>query len=172
MLGKIQVFKEYRSQQCKKFWKALHVTSLLNLSLRSGRIPTEWKESSVVPIPKTSSATSPNNYRPISLLSIPSKVLEHHVYTIIMQHLEDYNPLADSQWGFQLGKSTVSALLTTTHSCLRTLERWRYWNSIFVRHLTQSPMKRLQQIGLSAHILSWISDYLTSRFLTYLHHLS
>ena len=81
----------------------------------------KWKKSPVALIPKTSPATSPNNYRPISLLCIPSKVLEHHVHTLIMQHLEDYHPLADSQWGFQHGKSTVSALLSTTHSWPSTL---------------------------------------------------
>ena len=72
------------------------VTSLLNLSLRTGRVPEEWKRSSVVPIPKKSPATTPNSYRPISLLSIVSKVLEHHVHTLIMEHLHNQHPLSES----------------------------------------------------------------------------
>jgi len=58
------------------------VTILLNLSVRSYRcVPEEWKRSSVVPIPNKSPATTPNSYRPISLLSIVGKVLEHHYGT-------------------------------------------------------------------------------------------
>ena len=54
-----------------------------------------------MPIPKTSVPKSSNNYRPISLLSVVSKVLERHVYNLIASHLET-NPLSDSQWGFRL----------------------------------------------------------------------
>ena len=146
------------------------VTSLLNLSLRTGRVPEEWKRSSVVPIPKKSPATTPNSYRPISLLSIVSKVLERHVHTLIMEHLHNQHPLSESQWGFQPGKSTVSALLSTTYSWLETLEEGNEIGAVFfdlqkafdsVPH--QCLMEKLQQTGLSDHILSWISDYLTCR---------
>ena len=40
---------------------------LMNLSLQTGTIPTEWKKSLIVPVPKTSSATTPIDYRPIDL---------------------------------------------------------------------------------------------------------
>ena len=58
------------------------LTELFNLSLTSGRIPSKWKLSSVVPIPKSSgSADNPSNYRPISLLSVVSKIMERHIFT-------------------------------------------------------------------------------------------
>ena len=44
------------------------VTNLFNLSLRLGHIPANWKHSSIVPIPKNTTGTSPQDYRPISLL--------------------------------------------------------------------------------------------------------
>jgi len=55
------------------------VTRLFNLSIQSGKVPAEWKQFLVVPIPKSSDLSSPNNYRPISLLSILSKLLERHI---------------------------------------------------------------------------------------------
>jgi len=88
------------------------VTILFNLSLQSGRILKGWKQSMIVPIPKNSPANSPKDYTPISLLGILSKVL----HSIISQHLAQHHPLSNSQWGFQSGKSTVSALLTTVDS--------------------------------------------------------
>ena len=52
------------------------LTKLFNLSLQSSTIPSVWKKSLVVPIPKNSEMKDPTNYRPISLLPIVSKVLE------------------------------------------------------------------------------------------------
>ena len=69
------------------------VTTLFNLSLQSSCIPTGWKQSMIVPIPKNSPANSPKDYRPISLLGILSKVLERHVHSIISQHLAQHHPL-------------------------------------------------------------------------------
>lgn len=50
-------------------------------------------------VPKRSPATTPDSYRPILLLSVLSKVPEHHVYTIISDHLQTFHLLAESQWG-------------------------------------------------------------------------
>ena len=50
------------------------ITKLMNTSIRLGKLPTAWKISSVVPVPKGSNHTSINNYRPISLLPIVSKI--------------------------------------------------------------------------------------------------
>ena len=128
------------------------VTSLLNLSLRSGRIPMEWKKSFVKPIPKTSSATSPNNYRPISLLSILNK---RHIYTIII--LSAIIHLLTLSGDFSLGNQLyISTLLTTTHSWFRILESCGEIGAVFfdLRKTFDSVplvrlMQKLQQAGLS-----------------------
>ena len=49
---------------------------LINLSMISGTIPNEWKLAKVIPIFKYGDRTDPNNYRPISILLILSKILE------------------------------------------------------------------------------------------------
>ena len=49
---------------------------LFSLSLTSGKIPTEWKIHTIVPVFKSGDKTSIKNYRPISLLNHVSKVLE------------------------------------------------------------------------------------------------
>ena len=98
------------------------VTKLFNLSIQSGQIPTEWKQLLVVPIPKASNKSSPSNYRPISLLSVLSKVLERHIHMLITDHLTEHHMLSDNQWGFSAGKGTITALLTTTHDWFGMLE--------------------------------------------------
>ena len=98
------------------------VTQLFNLSIKNGRVPRGWKLSTVVPIPKSGRSHSPDNYRPISLLSVLSKVLEKHIHTLIFNHLKQHYPLSDCQWVFRNGQSTVSALLSTIHHWLQLME--------------------------------------------------
>ena len=86
------------------------ITKLMNMSICSGKFPTAWKTSSVVPIPKGSNHTRITNYRPISLLSIVSKILEKCIHSLIFNHLNAHHPIALQQWGFQPKKSTVAAL--------------------------------------------------------------
>ena len=103
----------------------------MNLSLQTGTVPTEWKKSLIVPIPKSSTATTANDYQPISLLSILSKVLKQHVHHIILDHLHIMHPLSNSQWGFQPGKSTVTALLATVDNWLRMLDEGSEIGAVF-----------------------------------------
>ena len=110
------------------------VTHLFNLSLKSGEVPEAWKTSSVVSIPKTHRPSdNPIDYRPISLLSTLSKLLEKHVYKLLWQHLNANGLVSDSQWGFCPSRSTVTALLSTLHAIFQLLEKGSdmcliFWN--------------------------------------------
>ena len=52
------------------------VTALFNQTIRQGKIPNDWKTARITPIPKVSDCTQVENYGPISILSILSKLLE------------------------------------------------------------------------------------------------
>ena len=58
------------------------ITKLFNISIRTGKLPDQWKLSMVVPIPKSSNLSEPSNYRPISLLCILGKLLEKHIWKL------------------------------------------------------------------------------------------
>ena len=91
---------------------------IFNQSLAEGKVPTEWKLANVVAIPKDDNKaliTLVSNYRPISLLSLPSKLMERHVYNLLLDHLNNINFLSDSQFGFRSKRGTVNALLVVTH---------------------------------------------------------
>jgi len=59
----------------------------LNLSIQTCSFPELWKCARIVPVPKKGDLSLPENYFPISILSLPSKLLERHVYQIISNHL-------------------------------------------------------------------------------------
>ena len=140
------------------------VTSLFNISLKLGRVPLEWKESRIVPIPKVPVPRTPDNFRPISLLSVLSKVFEKHIYSLITNHL-DATPLSDSQWGFRIGRSTVSALLSIVDDWLRLLEEGKEICATFLDYrkafdsVPHRPlMDKLSSLNLNPFLIRWISD--------------
>ena len=146
------------------------VTKLFNLSLKSGTFPQAAKMSLIMPIPKSLDPTSPSNYRPISLLSILSKVLERHVSSHIFEELDLSCHPAFHQWGFRPGHSTGSALTTTIDDWLRSMDLGKPVCSVFfdvrkafdsIPHATL--VSKLQSLGLNDFILRWICDYLRGR---------
>ena len=104
------------------------ITKLFNQFLTAGKIPSQWKESIVVPIPQLDNYNSPTNYRPISLLSILGKLLEQHVHHVILDHLDEHYPLSNRKWGLTEGRGTVTSLIATIHDWLYNLDRG---NSLF-----------------------------------------
>ena len=127
--------------------------------------------SSVVSIPKSTANTeNPCNYRPISLLSIVSKLLEKHVYSVVLEHFTEREMLTKDQWVFTPGKSTVTALVSSFYEILQLLESGADVSFVFfdlrkafdsVPHLPL--LQKLSDCGLDQHILQWISYYLCGR---------
>ena len=75
---------------------------LFNKSLRTGMVPFDWKLANVVPVYKKDDQEFVENYRPISLLSLISKVLERCVFNNIKDHI--YSQINACQHGFVPGK--------------------------------------------------------------------
>lgn len=79
------------------------LTNIINLLLNTGKFPKIWKHANVCPIFKKGSKLKVNNYRPVSLLSICSKILERCVFEHIIPVID---PMLHSlQHGFCKGKS-------------------------------------------------------------------
>ena len=74
---------------------------IFQISLNTGRVPTDWTTAYVTPIFKKGSHTLPSNYRPVSLTCITSKIFECIIVCNIMKHLESNNILYDLQYDFR-----------------------------------------------------------------------
>ena len=103
------------------------LTQIFRLSLETGIVPTDWREGNVVPLFKKGDKHKPSNYRPVSLTSICSKIMEHIVVYNIRQHLDRNDILADEQHGFRSKRSRKSQLLTFTQICLRVYPEEARW---------------------------------------------
>ena len=90
-----------------KFQIAKPLSHLFTLSITTGVFPAKLKVSKIIPIFKAGDHSSCDNYRPISLLSSISKILEKIVANSLVNHLEINNVMYENQFGFLRGRSTV-----------------------------------------------------------------
>ena len=86
----------------------------------------------VLPLFKNGDALLPDNYRPISLLPVISKVLERIVYTSLTQHLESNHVLYLWQYGFRRKHSTVDAVMNFVGEALQAFNSSQFVLSIFI----------------------------------------
>ena len=95
---------------------------LINLSIQSGCFPTKWKMAHVTPLFKDGAQDCQDNFRPISMLSILSKVCEKHVTASFMDYVVKTDLLYEIlQSAFRTGYSTESALISLTDQILFSL---------------------------------------------------
>ena len=133
---------------------------LFNRSLEEGYIPSEWKLANVMPAYKKDEKDHVENYRPISLLCIISKVLERCVLNRINDRLEDL--IANCQHGFRSGRSCVTNLLETLDYIGAILDRagqvdcvYLDMSKAFVKVRHDLLMEKLRDAGFGVNLLTW-----------------
>ena len=133
--------------------------------------PTPWKCALFVkPFNKGGDCASPMNYCPISLLPVPSKVIEKHVHIQLSQYLRAHNLLYPLQSGFCPSHSTQTLLLHCLDKWYKALDTKKYVGAVFldiskafdtVSH--ELLLSKLINLGLSSTVTSWFRYiYLTS----------
>ena len=105
---------------------------MINLSLSAGIFPSDWKVATVVPLYKGGDNTSKGNYRPISPLTVPDKLLEKIVHGLLSNHLEGNNLLTHRQSGFRKGFSTISSIVSLTNYIFTGINNKQVTVALFV----------------------------------------
>ena len=146
------------------------LTYIVNISLKNGTLPNELKKARVNPIYKSGSRKSFDNYRPISVLPILSKIFEKCVYRQLVNHLENNNLLSKFQFGFRSRRSTEIAATFFTDHIRSAMDEGKYTGAIYIDlgkafdTISHSILlKTLQNYGISGRSNEWLTDYLFCR---------
>ena len=139
---------------------------LINKSLKEGVFPDKLKIAKVRPLFKAGDEQNPDNYRPISLLPVISKILEKFVYVKLVSHLEKHNVLYYRQFGFRKHHSTVDAFATLVGETLKNFSENNYCLTVFidirkafdtVQH--SIILSKLEKLGVRDAELNWFTSY-------------
>ena len=108
------------------------LTYILNLCIENNYFPTILKTAKVIPLKKVKSPTSINEYRPIALLPIISKILEKHIQGHLMSFLEKRNLIHIFQSGFRETHSCSTALTYLTDCWLKAINNSEISGAVFL----------------------------------------
>ena len=144
------------------------LADLANLSFATGEIPQDWKDATITPFPKAGNPSLPTNYRPISLLSILSKVQERIIYCRLYNYIAPHLP--SNQSGFRCKDGTEFQLARFIHHISVARDSGRTVTACFFdlskafdRVWHQGLLAKLAHYGVSARVHAWLKEYLTSR---------
>jgi hypothetical protein len=139
-------------------------------SLDSGVVPTDWKKAKVVPIFKKGTKSDPGNYRPVSLTSVPCKILESLIKDAMMKHLETEKLIKDSQHGFMPGRSCTSNLTIFMNELTKAVDDGKAADVFyldFAKAFDKVAHKRLiikvEAKGIDGKISRWLEEWLKNR---------
>ena len=146
------------------------LSKLFTLSLRAGRLPTDWKEAVVTPMYKSGSKHHPGNYRPVSLTCVACKIMEKVLAYRIRQHLEVNALLHPGQHGFRRKRSCITNLLTAREKWVEAKSAGDDVDVIFVdfsKAFDKVPhgrlLQKLENYGIVGDTLDWLKDFLIGR---------
>ena len=105
------------------------------------KFPASWKIARVTPICKDGDKSAKENYRPISVLPVISRLFEKIIYNQMYKYLNSHGFLLSNQSGLKTLHSTLTALLKNTDDWYSGMDFGKYVGTVFVelkRHLTLS----------------------------------
>ena len=149
---------------------AAPLTDIFNSSLLQGSFPKNMKVGKIIAVHKKGSRLDINNYRPVTILPIISKIFEKLMYSRLYGFLSEHSLLSCKQFGFRKGRSTQDAILNFLNSIYSDLEDGKVPVGICfdlsrafdsINH--ELLLKKLCAVGVTGTILNWFRSYLQDR---------
>ena len=149
---------------------APYLEILYNKSIKTGKVPADWLIGNVIPIFKKGDKTDPANYRPVSLTSVPCKIMEHIIFSSAMNHFDDNKILSSYQYGFRKNHSCEQQLINTTEDLAKIRDQKDqadvlilYFSKAFDTVPHRHLIHKLRHSGIDSFTVNWIENWLQNR---------
>lgn len=149
---------------------ALPLSVIFNKSMYHGVVPKDWKVANVTPIFKKGSKSCPENYRPVSLTSVPCKLMESVMRDKLIDHLVSNQLINSTQHGFMNKKSCTTNLLQFLEIVTAATDNGDPMDIIYLdfsKAFDKVPKLRLlnkmRAHSITGKALEWIEQWLTDR---------
>ena len=146
------------------------ISSLVNSAFSNGTFPNILKEASVIPIFKAGDKLDIQNYRPISILPLLSKIFEKCLYRSVTSFLNKFNVISPCQFGFQKGKCTTDAIVHCLDYIHNEMNMKNHALCAFIdlrKAFDAVPhdllLRKLARYGFRGVVLQLFSSYLSGR---------
>ena len=146
------------------------IVDLFNLSFELSEVPNKWKIAKVSPLPKMGNSKDVCNLRPISLLPLPSKLIEKIVHDRIYTHCNDNKLLDPKQGGFRPGHSTISTTAFYINDIYDAMNKNEHTISVYIDAMKafdtvnhEILLNKIEFFGILGKNARWIKSYLSNR---------
>jgi len=146
------------------------IANLFNQSINVGVFPSKLKLARIVPVHKGGNNSSLNNYRPISTLSILSKIFEKLMFGRLQSFISANELICNNQFGFKRGSSTSDAVAEFLNCAYESLDRKGVMISVFLDFSKAFDtvnhgilLLKMNRLGIRGVVNDWFKSYLTER---------
>ena len=146
------------------------ITDLFNLSFTNSEIPESWKVAKVTPLQKAGNKKEVSNLRPVSLLPLPSKLIEKIAHKRIYDYCNNNKLLEERQGGFRPNHSTTSTTAYFLNDLYKAMNEKNVSIAVFIDAMKafdtvnhEILLKKLIKIGIIGKNYNWLKNYLTGR---------
>ena len=153
-----------------KYCLSYPLALLYNQLISVGALPPEWLTAYIVPVFKKGSAGDVSNYRPISFMCVPCKIIERIIAGKIFDHLYSNNILCSAQHGFVRRRSTCTNLMECFNDwtvCVQSRQQitivYIDFSKAFDVVSHKKLFTRLYSYGVRGTVLLWLQNFLTGR---------
>ncbi|PKU38401.1 rna-directed dna polymerase from mobile element jockey- hypothetical protein [Limosa lapponica baueri] len=139
-------------------------------SWRTGKVLEDWRKAKVIPVFKKGKKEDPGNYRPVSVTSIPGKMMERLILGVISKHMQEKKAIRSSQHGFTKGKSWLTNLIAFYDGMTGWIDEGRAVDVVYLDFskafdtVSHSILiGKLRKCGLEEWTVRWIENWLKDR---------
>ncbi|KAK4831702.1 hypothetical protein QYF61_018754 [Mycteria americana] len=136
----------------------------------TGEVPADWRLANVTPIYKKGRKEDPGNYRPVSLTSVPGKLMEQIILSAITRHVENNQGIKPSQHGFRKGRSCLTNLISFYNKVTRLVDEGKAVDVVYLDFSKAFDtvshsilLEKLAAHGLDGCTLRWVKNWLDGR---------